>query len=193
MRVLGAWQQQPGRKETCKLVVAALLLCRWVANRVCYNKELRRTEERTPAWCAACKRMSGVSPALGSRVSRSGRGAVALYDVPKLKFIHVFDCCLLQASFVGAIAITDLVKSTLGPKGMVGAADCTNTPRSTARQQQHARVQQSRFKAAQGSSSVCVAVCALPHTIWRAQPLCHRVAANSCRGHCQPQTSSCQQ
>jgi hypothetical protein len=29
---------------------------------------------------------------------------------------------LLQASFVGAIAITDLVKSTLGPKGMVGIA-----------------------------------------------------------------------
>ena len=27
-----------------------------------------------------------------------------------------------QASFVGAVAIAELVKSTLGPKGMVGAA-----------------------------------------------------------------------
>ncbi len=33
-----------------------------------------------------------------------------------------------QSSFVGAIAIGDLVKSTLGPKGMVHAsADCSDT------------------------------------------------------------------
>lgn len=51
----------------------------------------------------------------------------------------------------------------------------------------------SRFKAAQGSSSACVAVRALPDTIWRAQRLRHRVAANSCRGHCQSRPSSCQQ
>lgn len=29
----------------------------------------------------------------------------------------------LQSSFIGAIAIGDLVKSTLGPKGMVGHVD----------------------------------------------------------------------
>jgi hypothetical protein len=42
---------------------------------------------------------------------------------------------LLQASFVGAIAITDLVKSTLGPKGMVRTCSCA---------QQHAHIQQQR-------------------------------------------------
>lgn len=39
-----------------------------------------------------------------------------------LCFCFVFSICVfsLQSSFVGAIAIGDLVKSTLGPKGMVG-------------------------------------------------------------------------
>lgn len=29
-------------------------------------------------------------------------------------------CLVLQSAFIGAMAIADLVKSTLGPKGMVG-------------------------------------------------------------------------
>lgn len=32
--------------------------------------------------------------------------------------------CFLQASFVGAMAIADLVKTTLGPKGMVSTLLC---------------------------------------------------------------------
>lgn len=38
--------------------------------------------------------------------------------------VFSFHCILSfvqQASFVGAMAIADLVKTTLGPKGMVGA------------------------------------------------------------------------
>ena len=35
-------------------------------------------------------------------------------------FLTVLCTYILQSSFVGAIAIGDLVKSTLGPKGMVG-------------------------------------------------------------------------
>ncbi len=34
--------------------------------------------------------------------------------------VHNIALVVLQASFVGAMAIADLVKTTLGPKGMVG-------------------------------------------------------------------------
>jgi hypothetical protein len=41
-----------------------------------------------------------------------------LYVLPVLLFL------CLQASFVGAVAMADLVKSTLGPKGMVSQPAC---------------------------------------------------------------------
>ena len=37
--------------------------------------------------------------------------------------VLLFTCVVLQSSFIGAVAIGDLVKSTLGPKGMVSTTN----------------------------------------------------------------------
>lgn len=41
------------------------------------------------------------------------------YWVCKTCIIYIVNSLLFQASFIGAMAIADLVKTTLGPKGMV--------------------------------------------------------------------------
>lgn len=45
------------------------------------------------------------------------------WSEPAASWFNGFFLLSLQSSFVGAIAIGDLVKSTLGPKGMVGPGD----------------------------------------------------------------------
>lgn len=47
------------------------------------------------------------------------RGVIACRAVVGDGLAPMLHCSSLQASFVGAMAIADLVKSTLGPKGMV--------------------------------------------------------------------------
>lgn len=52
------------------------------------------------------------------------------YAGPGHKWLHddcewcVHGCFGMQASFIGAFAISDMVKTTLGPKGMVSTTMC---------------------------------------------------------------------
>jgi hypothetical protein len=71
-----------------------------------------KRRERTRAWCVALPR--GWCHAARFGLKRKATAAVTV----QLKAVAC-TLCLPQASFVGAVAIADLVKSTLGPKGMV--------------------------------------------------------------------------